>query len=132
MRTKEEVEKKLKKIGAPTEVRKRIIAQLEQEGIIDDKKFATLWIEARGEKYGKFRLKQELKKKGVKEEIITPLINSVKEEVVARKLAKKRKKNKKKLTPEEEKKLMEFLMRRGISWKVINEVIKEERKWRTN
>jgi regulatory protein len=123
MRTKEEVKEKLKKMDTPKEVRERLIAQLEEEGIIDDKKFATLWIETRGEKYGKFRLKEELKRKGVKEEIINPLINSIKEEEVAKKLVKKwrRKKN---FNSKDKKKLMMFLMRRGISWEVVKNILR--------
>ena len=54
------------------------IKKLEEEGLIDHQRFAEQYIHSRSEKgYGPLRIKQELKQRGVNENIAQPLLNNI-------------------------------------------------------
>jgi len=54
------------------------IKKLEEEGLIDHQRFAEQYIHSRSTKgYGPLRIKQELKQRGVNENIAQPLLNNI-------------------------------------------------------
>ena len=54
------------------------IKKLEEEGLIDHQRFAEQYIHSRSAKgYGTIRIKQELKQRGVNENIAQPLLNNI-------------------------------------------------------
>ena len=67
-----ELETRLAQKGhAPEEIR-RVVEELQKNSLIDDRRFAMEWAENRalGEKYGPFRVREELRKKGVARELV--------------------------------------------------------------
>ncbi|OYV02944.1 hypothetical protein CGW93_03170 [candidate division bacterium WOR-3 4484_18] len=128
--TENEVKQKLEKRGIDPEIIKQLITQLKQSGLIDDYKFAKDWIETRGFRFGVYRLRGELLRKGVAPEIIDKALTDA--EIpdpyeLARRLAMRRLKQLPASLPTDKKarRLMAFLARRGINYETIVEVIKE-------
>ncbi len=124
-----ELTEKLEEKGYPTSEIKKTISYFKKEGLLDDKKFAHLWVENRKKfkPLGKRRLSLELRRKKIKEDIIEKEISKIKskEEVEqAKDLAGRRVKlynNLEKLKKRE--KIIDFLSRRGYNWDVIKEAI---------
>ncbi len=128
--TESEVKHKLERRGIDPEIIKQLITQFKQSGLIDDYKFAKDWIETRGFRFGVYRLRSELLRKGVAPEIIDKALTDA--EIpdpyeLARRLAMRRLKQLPASLPTDKKarRLMAFLARRGINYETIVEVIKE-------
>ncbi len=77
-----EIRDYLKKKMFSDKMIQQAIRRLESAGLIDDREFARLWVEnrCRFKPKGHFALTVELKKKGIKEEIIDSVIRTVDEE----------------------------------------------------
>ena len=86
---------------------------------LNDRRFAETWVEARLrlKPMGPFRLEQELRRKGVADEVIEKVLGDVfsivSEEELAQKLAEKKMKNR------PWRRVENFLRYRGFSWGVI-------------
>lgn len=97
---------------------------------LDDKEFARNWIESRQKYKGKSKyiLKNELRLKGLSEDIIEPLLKEAQDDLeTARILFDKKKKTFGKLPPEEfKKKMAGFLQRKGFTFEVINKLFRED------
>ena len=72
MRTRRELVQKLKSRGRSEEVIEEVLVRLEKAGLIDDGRFARLWIDERLRKkpVGLSLLRRELRQKGIDAEII--------------------------------------------------------------
>ncbi|MCY3712384.1 MAG: RecX family transcriptional regulator [Gemmatimonadetes bacterium] len=72
MRTRRELAVKLKAKGRPNEVIDQVLDRLEHAGLIDDGRFARLWIEERLRRKpaGLSLLRRELRQKGIDAEIV--------------------------------------------------------------
>ena len=101
-----------------------IVERLQKKGYVDDKKFAEYYVENRFVKKGisKKRLKLELIKKGVSEEIIQDVLgasgrNDAKEmrKIIAKKRARY-----------DDEKLIAYLVRQGFSYSLVRELVEEE------
>ena len=76
--TSKEIFSKLKNRVESVELLKAEIDKLEEEGLIDNKRFAEQYIYSRSLRgYGPLRIKQELKQRGVNENISQPLMNDI-------------------------------------------------------
>ena len=76
--TGKEIFSKLKNRVESVEILKAEIDKLEEEGLIDNKRFAEQYIYSRSLRgYGPLRIKQELKQRGVNENISQPLMNDI-------------------------------------------------------
>ena len=76
--TGKEIFSKLKNRVESVELLKTEINKLEEEGLIDNKRFAEQYIHSRSLRgYGPLRIKQELKQRGVNESIILPLMSDI-------------------------------------------------------
>jgi regulatory protein len=125
-RSEKEVRLNLKnKHEVPTGIIDLIIERLERGGLVDDQKFAELWVENRSEfrPRGSYALRMELRQKGINEDTIAAVLENLDEQNLALKAARKQARKYQQLEwIEYRKKLTGFLARRGFNYGVISEV----------
>jgi len=125
-RSEKEVRQNLKiKHEVPTGIIDQIIERLERGGLVDDQKFAELWVENRSEfrPRGSHALRMELRQKGIEEDTIAEVLEEIDEQNLAIKAARKQARKYQQLEwIEFRKKLTGFLARRGFNYGVISEV----------
>ncbi|MFA5032045.1 MAG: RecX family transcriptional regulator [bacterium] len=125
-RSKKELIEKLKQKEYEIKYINEVIVELEKLGLLNDLEYAKLWLESYKNAYGRFRLKSGLKVKGISEEIIKKAFDEtgVSELDTAKHIAEKWRRSHNKL-PEKEanQKLVWFLLRRGISYDTIQDII---------
>lgn len=100
-RSEKEIANYLKRKKIPSKVSSKILKILKKEKLIDDKYFASWWIEQRinFRPKGKIALIKELKIKGVSPEIINQAVSKLNEVELAKKLLLKKKSKFKNLPP---------------------------------
>jgi regulatory protein len=117
----------------------RTIAHLQAAGYLDDARYARDWVAARSVRYGPRRLAQELKHKGVAEEVIREAVRDIAEDAEAHALDLARKKwaqliHSQRPLPARRQALYAYLARRGydadICSRVVRGVCGEERECR--
>lgn len=115
-RSEREVEDYLVRKKSGVDERVKILKRLKQGNFLNDEEFAKWFVDqrARLKPEGRWALKQELGRKGVKREIVERVLQEVDEVVEARKVVEK-----KKLAPG---KMIALLARRGFSWETIRVV----------
>lgn len=105
------------------------IEKLVELKFLNDGEFAKLWIESRQKHKGKskFILKNELRLKGLENDIIEPLLKEAQDDFeTARILFDKKKRTLGNLPKEEfKKKMAGFLQRKGFSWEIISNIFRE-------
>lgn len=113
------------------EMVKKVINRLKKEGLLNDREFARAFIETRKrlKPKGKRLLFWELKQKGIDEEVIKEFLekeyNKGEELLSVMGLINKKVKTYKNLPKEKRaQRLIQFLLRRGFDWDVIQEAIK--------
>lgn len=134
MRSEKEVRDKLKKKEFARDIIDEVIGDLKRVNLLDDYEFASAWIRDRisNKPRGKTLLKQELWKKGIKEEIIEKVLKEYFEDEdeelnLAKKLLEKRKKRYENLDKNvANRRMMSFLLRRGFSYEIVKQVLKIE------
>ncbi|HCL90858.1 MAG TPA: hypothetical protein DHW70_06025 [Candidatus Atribacteria bacterium] len=120
-----EISRKLKNKGYPENIITNLIFWLEDNNYINDELFAEMWAQFRlqNKPIGRYKLNQELRTKGIKQDIIQKVINKTYKEIdeliLARNLIKE------KIVSSEikniridPKKIYNFLLRRGFSGQV--------------
>lgn len=127
-----EFREKLNKHGFSEDVIDKITADFKKRGLLDDAKFAKMWLADRMnlKPMGKLKLRQELKEKGISEFDIDDTFESAKNEIdeyeSARKLAQNRLRQMKGLHElTMKRRLAGFLSRRGFSYSVVAKVVRE-------
>ena len=125
-RSKRELKNRLKKKGFGQEVAEQILDRLEELNLIDDHKFALLWVEEKlkNRPTGRKILEQELYLKGIEKEIIQEVLDKTFSEIdekdLALKLFQKKKKQYLKLDEDTAKRrLNNLLLRRGFSYQTV-------------
>ena len=108
----------------------KVISILNEKNIINDLRFARLWVESRMRRKpkGDMALERELRQKGISADIIEKVLSQKQgnEGAVCRELAMKKMEALGKLPREKaRKKLFDFLARRGFKFDVIEEVVRE-------
>lgn len=129
MRTKSEVDKHLTKKGIEEPVISQVVERLEQNDLLNDTKFAEMWVDNRNE----FRprshrlLALELRNKGITDEIIQDTLeNSTPDENLAYLAALKQARRFEHLEWNEfYQKLGSYLARRGFSYSTIKPVVEQ-------
>lgn len=125
-RSKKEIQDYLANKKIKEEVTKKVLADLEKANLIDDHRFACVWIKDRNKNNpkGNFTLKMELKDKGIEENEIENLLQSVNEKENAHKAFEKaiKKYGNNKASKE---KIFNYLKRRGFEIQTILEVLQE-------
>ena len=123
-RTVFEITEKLKSKKISDKEIKEVISVLKRNGLLDDEKFAKMWVRDRNhfKPCGNFLLKVELKKLGIDEHLIEEAV-SYQDEI---KLAKQAIEMKNRYRNAEFPKQAAFLQRRGFPMNVIFKVLKKE------
>lgn len=129
-RSETEVRRRLKEKGVEPDTIDEVVARLNRAGLVNDEAFASYWVENRVT----FRprssrvLRQELKQKGVSEEVLREALANTNDAEAAYAVAAKRARRLAGLEKQEfRRKLGEFLARRGFSYDTIEPVV--ERVW---
>jgi len=125
-RSRKEIKDYLSNKGISQVIINKVLNDLENAGLVDDRKFALAWIKNRNKinPKGNFVLKMELTEKGIEENEIERLLGEVDEKENARKVIKKAvKKYGEKISAK--KKILEYIQRRGFSINIAIEVLDE-------
>lgn len=127
-----EISGKLKNKGYPEKIIANLIFWLEDNNYINDEKFAKMWAQFRlhNKPIGRYRLNQELRTKGIKQDIIQKVIDKTYKEIDELTLARNLIKEKVvlseikniKINP---KKIYNFLLRRGFSINISKNIYNE-------
>jgi regulatory protein len=136
MHTVQELERGLANRGCPPDTVDEIVSGLKEQGYIDDRKFAEMWVASRSERrlHGRFRLLSDLLAKGVDEEIADAVIHRLlpieKERVFARKAARKKARTMRVTGVRARAALQRHLRSRGyqsdVVWAVLSDLSMEE------
>jgi regulatory protein len=130
IRSEQEIITKLKDKAFDNAIIEPVIAFFKKAGLIDDAVFAKAWIVSRLAKpIGVRRIRQELKEKGVADEIVSEqvakLTNDYDEFEAAQKISQKRMKIYQKLDETTQQRRLEgYLLRRGFSTQVVYKTLK--------
>lgn len=127
-RSTEEILRYLRKKKVSEEVAERIIGRLQESELIDDVRFAQMWIENRNEYRPRSRraMRLELRKHGIDDEIIEQSLRTIDEHELAYKAAQlyARKLNNKDWD-EFKQKLYGYLGRRGFNYEISKSIISQ-------
>jgi regulatory protein len=129
LRSEYELCQRLKKKGFCESEIKETLIFLKEKRFIDDLQFARAWVESRAKKpLGARRLKQELRIKGVKKELISQALEELSdkynEEDVIRELVRRRWEKLRNIEPAKaRRRIFAYLVRRGFSQETILEEI---------
>jgi len=123
-RTRKEITGKLEEY--PEEIVNEVLAMLEEYGYVDDLKFAEEYADARvrNKGYGKLRLRQELREKGVDPLAIDTVLSELEFDEVESAVEKLRRKASGSLTEKEKKRYSGYLERQGFGYDVIRQAFK--------
>ncbi|GCE04906.1 regulatory protein RecX [Dictyobacter aurantiacus] len=130
-RSREEVRRYLKQKQTPPELVDAVIERLNQLDLINDESFASFWIESR-ERFrpkGAQAIKNELKMKGVKREVIDEVVTGEQDEELALRAGRKKALSLLRQPNMDynafRTKLGPFLQRRGFSYEVTKRVVQQ-------
>lgn len=133
-RTKKEIlkflEKKSQKYHFNQTITNRVIKQLEEQNLVNDKEFISWFVDQRNrtKPKGRFVLTAELLRLGIEKDLIDQyfLDNTIDESSLVFQAAQKKIRTFNHLTPEKQKeKLINFLLRRGFRYEIIKETVKK-------
>jgi regulatory protein len=125
-RSSAEVSRYLRDKEVPPEVSEEVLQRLTATGLLDDLAFAQYWVENREtfKPRGPSLLRQELRQKGINDELIAEVLDEVDEEESAYQAASKQASRYSGLDDELfRQKMQNFLRRRGFTYEVIRETV---------
>jgi regulatory protein len=129
-RSREEVRRYLRKKETPSELIDTVMQRLDDLGLINDQSFTEFWIESRERSHpkGAQALKNELRMKGVKRELVDELVNDEQDEEHALRAGRKKAALLVRQSEMDFKtfraRLGPFLQRRGFSYEVCTRVVR--------
>jgi regulatory protein len=128
-RSRREVEKRLAEDGYPAAVVNYVLRLLQKYGYVNDPQFAKDYAESRlRQGYGAYRVKRELRQKGISDAVMEGLFAVPNEEEarhIREWLARKRFVPAQ-LSPEGRKRAVQALLRRGYAYQVIRDILNEQ------
>ena len=129
-RSQKEINDRMKQKGYDEEVIIKTIRRLKEYNLINDMDFAKEYTKTKAKKYGQSRIKMELARKGIEEEIISNILNDELNYENQYEAALEQAKKKIKSYRGEERqaiyrKLGSYLQRRGFSYDIISKILKE-------
>ncbi len=127
-RSEAEVRQRMQRQGTAPDVIEKVVERLTTVGLLDDAKFARLWVENRDAFRPRSRrmLRYELRQKGLDEESIAQALEQVDDEQSARHLAMRRGQRLSHLDwPDFRQKLMGYLARRGYPYDITRHAVRE-------
>jgi regulatory protein len=130
-RSRAELATKLAKRRVPEDVAERLLTRFEEVGLIDDAAFARSWVESRqpGKGLGRRALAQELRRKGIDEEVARGALDEIEpedEEEAARALVRRKLRTLRRVDrATATRRLTGMLARKGhggeVAWRVVRE-----------
>ncbi len=128
-KTKKEVEKYLQEKGYASPTIIYVLKRLMEYDFINDERYVESFVAHNMQKDGVIKIKQKLLQKGVKEDIIDSVINSIEsQDEQIKTLAVKYMKTKEK-TKENYAKLFRYLMGKGFRYEEVLSVLKQGEEW---
>ena len=128
-RTEVEVINKLEHLEFPSEIINNIMSELKEKRYVDDKEFASQWIELRGESKprSKKNIKFELRKKGISGEIIDDALDKAPDDLeMAIRLGKKYLNRYSAINDDEfRKKMTGVFSRRAFTYSIVKDALEE-------
>lgn len=131
-RSVDEVRKKLIKRGFAEYIIDEVVEDFRQHRLLDDRKFAKMWVQDRLslKPMGRLRLRLELKAKGLDgtdiEEAVSEAMKDTDEYELARPIAFRRLRLMGSIDKlKRKKRVWDFLMRRGFTYDVVDKVVRE-------
>lgn len=130
MRSRRQVAAALDKLDIESSIREGILAELEEAGLIDDRRFAREYVKVKKDvrRLGPFRLRRELEGMGVRrafvDEALQESFDAGTQETMARELARSRAGE----GPVDEKaarRIADLLKRKGFDFEIVNHVVHE-------
>jgi len=125
--SREELERKLLRKGYTTESIEAVLEKLTKQGVLDDRMFGMEVIKSRSRRKpsGKLKMRAELRKKGVAENIIEELLDEYESVELCHRAAEKKFGSLHGATEiDRKKKLAIFLHNRGFEWQEIQVVLR--------
>jgi len=127
-KTKKQLKRKLIEKEFSENVAERVVEKLSDEGFLNDLLYSEQFIETRAVRYGTYRMRQELRLKGVADAVIDEALENVEQDSEydrAMEIAKKRI-GQYASDPKEKiyNKLVAYLSRKGFSYDVVKKVVK--------
>jgi regulatory protein len=125
-RSTAEVRRYLKEKAVSEQVSERVAGRLREAGLLDDRAFAEFWVENREtfRPRGRRLLRQELRQKGIDEELVAEVVSSLDEDSSAYRAAVKQAPKYARLDDEGfRQKMSSFLRRRGFDYEVVREAV---------
>lgn len=121
---------RLKRRGAPDDVARRVVAELEERGYVDDSAFARQWADGRARRLGSHRLREELRQRGIAKPLADAAVGAAfgdgEEMERALEAARKRLSSLAKRSPSRAPaRLRDFLLRRGYPAEVVISVVRQ-------
>ena len=128
--SRREIERKLTLARFDPDVTDLVLFKLEKENLLNDREFTVQWVHSRSRKYGASRIRQELRTKGIDEDIASEILEDLsEEEQLCQAVALAVKKIRSLQSSCEEKKwkqrITAFLIRRGYSWDLALKAFEE-------
>lgn len=129
-RSKKEIKDRMERKGYDNEVINKTLEWLKKYDLVNDKDFAEEYIKAKAKKYGRSRIKMELRGKGVDENIINNVIENELDYENEYETALEQAKKKLRAYEGEKReaiyrKLSGYLQRRGFSYDIVSKILKE-------
>lgn len=129
-RSQKEIKDKMKQKGYDSEVIDKTLQLLKEYNYINDEDFAKEYIKLKSKKYGSKRIKIELSRKGIKEEIINDVLHEEIDYDSEYNIALEHAEKKIRAYKGDERdavyrKLGSYLQRRGFSYDIVSKILRE-------
>lgn len=131
-RSRHEVEKKLRELKAKPDEISKIIASLEEDGYINDERYAKLFASGkfRIKKWGKNKIRAELRMKKMPDGFISTALDAIDDEeylkTIQQLINKKSREVRVQNSKEKTRKILMFLLSRGFESELIWKVLKKD------
>lgn len=130
IRSKQEVVQRLRKYQTPADVVEVVIARLEEKEYLNDEAFARAWVENRIEfrPRSTFLLRQELRQKGVADDVSDVVLDALDDETLAQSAAEKYLRKIENIDDEQKfrEKLYGHLARKGFTYATTADILTSE------
>jgi len=129
-RSRAEVSGRLMKHGFSDDIIEEVLKRLEVVGLLNDAEFSQSWVNHRvSGSMGKKRIKWELRRKGVSQDVAEEAVSSIDDDTEYRSALESasRRWNKDRCTDEytRRRKLVSYLQRQGFGWELISRILNE-------
>ena len=123
-RSEQEVSSRLRRSCYDENTIQRVLDTLGLHDLVSDTRFAETWVHARSRKYGKNRIAQELRMKGISSQEAQTALEALPEEEEYRRALDQAQKLCRKFQ-NDPKKIAQSLMRKGYSWSLAKQAAEE-------